>query len=119
MRIEKRTIIDRNSKSVKCKASTSETWTTHNNIIGKRKSEAKHSNELIVDNDRVTLDNDDIANHFNNFFVNIGTILFNSIEPSRGTQTIDFLKHQVSESMYIYVSCYLERSNLNCVKVQK
>ena len=50
----------------------SETWTLLNTIIGKRKSEAKYSNEFIVDIDRVTLDNEEIANHFNNFFVNMG-----------------------------------------------
>ena len=33
----------------------------------------------IVDNDRVTLDNEEIANNLNNFFVNIGTILSSSI----------------------------------------
>ena len=72
-----------------------------NTIIGKRKSEAKYSNEFIVDNDRVSSDNEEIANHFNNFFVNIGTILFKRIEPCQGTQPTDFLKKQVSESICI------------------
>ena len=83
-----------------CKANASETWTILNTIIDKRKSEAKYSNEFIVDNDRVTLDNEEIANQFNNFFVNIGTILSNSI--GQGTQSTDLLKKQVSESMYMY-----------------
>ena len=100
LRIEKKNYY--RQKLEECKANTSETWKILNTIIGKRKSEAKYSNEFIVDNDRVTLDNEEIANHFNNFFVNIGTILSNSIEPCQGTQPTDFLKNQVSESMYMY-----------------
>ena len=100
LRIEKKNYY--RQKLEECKANTSETWKILNTIIGKRKSEAKYSNEFIVDNDRVTLDNEEIANHFNNFFVNIGTILSNSIEPCQGTQPTDFLKNQVSDSMYMY-----------------
>ena len=100
LRIEKKNYY--RQKREECKANTSETWKILNTIIGKRKSEAKYSNEFIVDNDRVTLDNEEIANHFNNFFVNIGTILSNSIEPCQGTQPTDLLKNQVSESMYMY-----------------
>ena len=32
---------------------------------------SKYSNECIVDIDQVTLDNEEIANHFNTFFVHI------------------------------------------------
>ena len=71
-------------------------------LIGKRKSEAKYSIEFIVNIDRVTLDNEEIANHFNNFFVNIGTILSNSIEPYQRTQPTDFLQKQILQSMYMY-----------------
>ena len=99
LRIEKKNYC--RQKLEECKANTSETWTILNTIIGKRKSKAKYSNEFIVDKDRVTLDNEEIANHFNNFFVNIGTILSNSIEPCQGTQPTDFLKKQVSVNVYV------------------
>ena len=101
LRIEKKNYY--RQKLEECKANTSETWKILNTIIGKRKSEAKYSNEFIGGNDRVTLDNEEIANHFNNFFVNIGTILSNSVEPCQGPQPTDFLKNQVSESMYICI----------------
>ena len=89
-------VIDKNNyyrqKLEECKTNTSETWKILNTIIGKRKSESKYSNEFIVDINQVTLDNEEIANHFNNFCVNIGTVLSNSIEPCQGTQPTDFLK---------------------------
>ena len=103
LRIEKKNYY--RQKLEECKANTSETWKILNTIIGKRKSEAKYSNEFIVDNDRVTLDNEEIANHFNNFFVNIGTILSNSIEPCHGTQPTDFLK-KTGIRVNVYVSRY-------------
>ena len=92
-------------KLEECKANINETWTILNTIIGKRKSEAKYSNEFIDDNDRVTSDNEEIANHFNTFFVNIGTILSNSIEPCQGTQPTDFLK-KTGITVNVYVSRY-------------
>ena len=103
LRIEKKNYY--RQKLEECKANASETWKILNTIIGKRKSEAKYSNEFIVDNDRVTLDNEEIANHFNNFFVNIGTILYNSIEPCQGTQPTDFLK-KTGIRVNVYVSRY-------------
>ena len=89
-------------KFEECKANTSETWNILTTIIDKRKSESKYSNEFFVDIDRVTSDNEEIANHFNNFFVNIGTILSNIIEPCQGTQPTDFLQKQASQSIYMY-----------------
>ena len=103
LRIEKKNYY--RQKFEECKANISETWTILNTIIGKRKSEAKYSNKFIFDNDRVTLDNEEIANHFNNFFVNICTILSNSIEPCQGTQPTDFLK-KTGIRVNVYVSRY-------------
>ena len=49
-----------------CKTNTRETWKNLNNILGKRKSETKYSNEFRVGENRVVLESKEIANHFNN-----------------------------------------------------
>ena len=71
------------------------------NIIGKRKSETKYSNEFRVGENRVVVESKEIANHFNKFFVDIGTNLSSLIEPCPGTKLTDFVKSNVSQSMYM------------------
>ena len=66
-----------------CKTNTREIWKIFNNIIGKRKSETKYSNECRVGENRVVLESKEIANHLNKFFVNMGTNLSNFCDPSR------------------------------------
>ena len=85
-----------------CKTNTRETWKILNNIIGKRKSETKYSNGFRVGENRVVLESKEIANHFNKFFVDIGTNLSNLIEPCPGAKPIDFVKSNVSQSMYTH-----------------
>ena len=55
----------------------------------RRQLEAKYSNKFFVDIDRVTLDNEEIANHFNKVFINISANLSNSIDPCPGIKPID------------------------------
>ena len=85
-----------------CKTNTRETWKILNNIIGKRKSETKYSNEFHVGEKRVVLESKEIANHFNKFFVDIGTNLSSLIEPCPGKKPTNFVKSNVSQSMYIH-----------------
>ena len=82
-----------------CKTNTRETWKILNNIIGKRKSETKYSNEFCVGENRV-LESKEIANHFNKFFVDIGTNLSSFIEPCPGTKPTDFIKSNVYTPSY-------------------
>ena len=81
-----------------CKTNTRETWKILNNIIGKRKSETKYSNEFRFGENRVVLESKEIANHFNKFFVDIGTNLSSLIEPCPGTKPTYFVKSNVSQS---------------------
>ena len=90
-----------------CKTNTRETWKILNNIIGKRKSETKYSNEFCVGENLVVLESKDIANHFNKFFVDIGTNLSNLIEPCPGTKPTDFV-----ESNVITVNVYTPKKYL-------
>ena len=54
-----------------------------------------------IGENRVVLESKEIANHFNKFFVDIGTHLSSLIEPCPGTKPTDFVKSKVSQSMYI------------------
>ena len=54
-------------------------------IFKSTKAEAKYSNELFLDIDRGTLDNEEIACQINNLFVNIGKNLSNSMDHGPGT----------------------------------
>lgn len=84
-----------------CKTNIRATWKTLNSIIGKRKSDTTYLNKFHVGDNIVVLENKEIANHFNNFFVDIGTKLSNLIEPCPGTKPTDFVKRTVSQSMYM------------------
>ena len=68
----------------------------------KEPAELKYSNDFRVGENRVVLESKEIANHFNKFFVDIGTNLSNLIEPCPGTKPTDFVKSNVSQSMYIH-----------------
>ena len=70
--------------------------------LGKRKSETKYSNEFRVGENRIVLESKEIANHFNTFFVDIGTHLSSLIEPCPGTKPTDFVKSNVSQSLYTH-----------------
>ena len=85
-----------------CKTNIKETLKILNNIIGKRKSEIKHSNEFCVGENQVVLESKEIGNHFNKFFVDIGTNLSNLIEPCLGTKPTDFIKSNIPQLMYIH-----------------
>ena len=72
--------------------------------LGKRKSETKYSNEFHVGENRVVLESKEIDNHFNKFFVDIGTNL-----SSAGTKPTDFVKSHVSQScitVNVYTASY-------------
>ena len=73
--------------------------------LGKRKSETKYSNEFHVGENRVVLESKEIDNHFNKFFVDIGTNLSSLIEPCAETKSTDFVKKSCI-TVNVYTASY-------------
>ena len=76
-----------------------ETWREINTIIGKGKGQSSQS-KFRGENDNVITDSQDIANHFNDFFVNVGPKLASDIQ-NTGKNYYDYLHNMRSSSMYM------------------
>ena len=57
-------------------------WATINDTLNTNKTKMK--TEFIIDNESI-IDSNEIADHFNNFFVNIGSNLSSNIELNNGS----------------------------------
>ena len=66
------------------KSDMKKTWTTINDTLNRNKNKDEYPPEFIVDDKPVT-SHTEIANHFNNFFSNIGTKLSQSIANNNNT----------------------------------
>ena len=70
------------------------TWATINENLNRNRKSNNFLLEFIVNNESIT-DTKDIANHFNNFFSNIGTNLSSSIKlDDRNSAFTDYLHIQ-------------------------
>ena len=68
-------------KFEECKSNMKSTWRPLNEIINKRKSRNSMQSSFVIDNKEIT-DPMEIANHFCEFFTNIGPSLAKMIPPS-------------------------------------
>ena len=80
------------------KDNLNETWKTIKLIINKHKNVAKAST-FVINNKQVT-DAKEIANNFNNFFVNIGPNLANKI-PTQNKNPISYLNKSVTNLLFL------------------
>ncbi len=67
------------------------TWSTINNILS-RKRRKKIFSDIFRDNEEVITNKLDIANRFNEYFINIGSTLANKIKPPESKSHTDYLK---------------------------
>ena len=73
-------------------------WSVIKSVINKTKHNHTSCNKLLI-NDKITSDNNDIAKHFNDFFVNIGPSLAKNI-PKASREPASFITHSLLQSMY-------------------
>ena len=76
-----------------------QTWKTINNIIGRGKKQSLQSN-FKDESGKVLTNPQDIANSFNDFFVNIGPKLASNIQHN-GKNYYDYLQDPITSSMYM------------------
>ena len=86
-------------KFEKSKNNMKETWREINTIIGKGKRQSPQS-KFWGDDGNVITDSQDISNHFNDFFVNVGPKLSSDIQ-NTGKNYYDYLHNMRSSSMYM------------------
>ena len=80
------------------KSNLSKMWKTLNNIINKRKN--ANSNIVFKHNDHIISKNVDIANNFNDYFLNTPKDLCNKL-PSQTKDPCSYLKGFVNESLFM------------------
>ena len=73
------------------------TWKQINEILQKKKKTADLP-KYFLNNDKIITENIDIANCFNNFFVNIGPTLANAINTPPNKSYRDFLTQTITSS---------------------
>ena len=86
-------------KFEKSKNNMKETWREINTIIGKGKRQSPQS-KFWGDDGNVITDSQDISNHFNDFFVNVGPKLASDIQ-NTGKNYYDYLHNMRSSGMYM------------------
>ena len=86
-------------KFEKSKNNMKETWREINTIIGKGKRQSPQS-KFRGDDGNVITDSQDISDHFNDFFVNVGPKLASDIQ-NTGKNYYDYLHDMRSSSMYM------------------
>jgi exonuclease III len=74
-------------------------WQTINEVIN-RKRKLKHKIDSFLINGKSTTDSQQIADHFNRFFTNIGSELDKKI-PKTSTDPISYLKNTVTNTIYL------------------
>ena len=75
-------------------------WQIIKQVINKNKYKSMTCDKLLVDN-KVVTNKTDIANTFNNYFVNVGPSLASQI-PNSNKNPISYINHAVVESMYAW-----------------
>ena len=70
-----------NTEFNRCKKDITKTWKIIAELVNKSKSEHKFPTYIDVNNVKIK-DNQEIANHFNNFFINCAPNLANKIDTS-------------------------------------
>ena len=89
------------------------TWNILNNIIGKNKNQKSYP-ETFKHNNTLVTNKKDIANGFNNFFVNIGPDLAKNITAPENSDIKDYLNVNKVQSLFIQPTC--EQEILDIVK---
>ena len=74
-------------------------WSVIKSVINKTKHNDTSCNRFLI-NGKITSDNNDIAKHFNDFFVNIGPSLAKNI-PKASREPTSFITHSLLQSMYV------------------
>ena len=86
-------------KFEKSKNNMKQTWREINSIIGKVKRQPAQC-RFRAENGTIITDSQDISNHFNEFFVNVGPKLASSIQ-NNGKPYYDYLHNMSSNSLYM------------------
>ena len=87
------------------------TWNVLNEIT-KRKNNKSIEETTIVHNGKSISDKSEIANCFNNFFVNIGPSLASKIKSSSNKSFSDFMKPNICNSFFLQPTCEEEIVNI-------
>ena len=74
-------------------------WSVIKSVINKTKHNHTSCNKFLI-NDKISSDNNDIAKHFNDFFVNIGPSLAKNI-PKASREPTSFITHSLLQSIYV------------------
>ena len=82
-----------------CKSNIKVTWKNLNNILGRTNTSTKFPEAFSADGNILT-DGNDIANGFNNFFVNVGPNLANQIEVT-DVSVYDCMNKACTDTMYV------------------
>jgi exonuclease III len=77
------------------------TWETVNDVMNKAKQNKEFPNYFNHKNNKLT-DPTDIAKHFNDFFINIGPELANSIDTANKRPFLDYLKNNNINSQFSF-----------------
>lgn len=78
----------------KRKDNIKETWKGINNILNRKDKNSQFPTHLVVDG-RIVSDDQEIAEAFNNFFINIGPALSNAIEVPQNKSYKDYIKEKI------------------------
>ena len=99
-------------KFEECKSNMKSTWRLLNEVINKRKSRNSVQSSFLIDNKEIT-DPMEIANHFCEFFTNIGPNLA-KITPSSTSSFHSFLSGSFINSIFLEPTTELEISENWC-----
>ena len=81
-----------------CQNKSKETWAVLNEMLSRTKK-SKTVDEILVNGTKIT-NYEDIANHFNNFYVNVGPELANNI-PVSNKSHLDYMTGSYQSSFYL------------------
>ena len=85
-------------KITECRGNMSKTWKVLNNIIVGKKQKQRKISKIEI-NGNLTEDSEIVADHFNNYFANVGSDLAKKI-PNCVENPIDYLKGRQADSMF-------------------
>ena len=91
------------------KNNLSKVWQIINELIGKSKQDRLPT--FFMKND-VKIENDDIAEEFNNYFSNIASLAQSKLNQSPKTHFSSYLSHSCNKSIYLYPTCETEIINV-------
>ena len=99
------------------KSNTQGIWKVLNNIIKKGGARVEIPNYFVKDNNRTVSKTIDIANEFNNYYVNVGNNLANEIaEQKNGTETLKIGDTMQSNLHSIFLTSIEEKEIIDIVK---